>query len=78
MEIVKTTEDGWNVIPELKEAVEYLDEISDIKYEIKNCVRASDLEDMVSEMKTKLEEAIDKLDEIDSYYFNVEFETIEE
>ena len=51
--------------PKLKEAVQKIEELDNYKYEINNCVRASELEDMVVEMKEMMEEAIEMLDDID-------------
>lgn len=63
----KVTEtDGWDCVPELKEVVEMLDEIDHFKYEIKNCVRLSGLEDIVYEMKDKMEECIKTLEGINT------------
>ena len=61
--ILKTTEDGWGHVPQLKRAVRSIDMLSDHVYEIKNCVRSSDMEYMVAEMKAHLQVAIDELDE---------------
>ena len=60
---IKTHEDGWDCIPELREAVEDLEAIDTFKYEIKNCVRASNMEYMVAEMKAHLQVAMDELDD---------------
>ena len=75
MSIIKTTEDGWGCVPELTEVVEILNYNDIIKYEINNCVRTSTLSQMVDEMRESLEEAIEKLNEIDS---NIEYETVED
>ena len=44
---IKTHEDGWGCVPELQQAVKELETIDTFKYEIKNCVRVSSLNDMV-------------------------------
>ena len=75
MSIIKTTEDGWGCVPELTEVVEILNYNDIIKYEINNCIRTSTLSQMVDEMRESLEEAIEKLNEIDS---NIEYETVED
>jgi len=75
METIKTTEDGWDCEPLLQEAVELLDEIEPHIYEIKRCQREQELEFMVEEMKEKLQEAIDVLEQIDT---DVEYETVED
>ena len=65
MEEIKTIQDGWDCEPKLKEAVQKIEELDNYKYEINNCVRASELETMVVEMKEIMEEAIEMLDDID-------------
>lgn len=75
MSIVKTTEDGWDCVPLLTEAVDKIDELESFVYEIKHCVREEELENMVVEMKEMLEDAIMILDKID---IDVEYETVEE
>tara|TARA_Y100001949_G_C15696019_1_gene204567 strand:- start:110 stop:400 length:291 start_codon:yes stop_codon:yes gene_type:complete len=73
--IIKTDEDGWGCVPELKEVVRNIEECSHHTYEINNCVRVSSLEDLVYELRTNLQYAIHALDAID---VDREFETIEE
>ncbi len=75
MAVEETYEDGWDCVPELQEAVEELETIGYLKYEIKNCVRESSLDYMVDEMKEILQNVLDKLDEIDT---DVEYKTVEE
>ena len=65
MREIRTTEDGWDCIPQLKQASECLEEARDEKYEIDNCVRDTPLEDLVTNLKEKLEQAIEHLNEID-------------
>jgi len=72
---IKTTEDGWDCEPKLQEAVNKIEELDHYKYEINNCVRSSELEEMVVEMKEMMEEAIAMLDEID---VKVEYKTVED
>jgi len=72
---IETTEDGWDCIPELNEAVQYIDNISHDIYEIKNCVRATELEDLIENMIENLSEAIGVLEEIDS---NIEIINVDE
>ena len=72
---IKTHEDGWDCIPELREAVEDLEAIDTFKYEIKNCVRVSSLDDMMYEMKDILINVLEKLDEIDT---EVEYRTVKD
>jgi len=70
----KTKEDGWGCVPELQDAIDYIDECSSDIYEIKNCVRNSDLIDLVSNIKNNLEYAIEVLDGIGDP--EEEFETV--
>ena len=72
-EVIKTIEDGWDCVPQLKQAADCLEEARDEKYEIDNCVRDTELEDLVTNLKEKLEKAIEYLDEIDT---DQEFETV--
>jgi hypothetical protein len=71
--VIKTIEDGWDCVPELKEAVETIEELDTYKYEINNCVRVTELDHMVSEMKNILEEALNQLEDINT---DREFETV--
>tara|TARA_R100000664_G_C2752922_1_gene140238 strand:+ start:604 stop:849 length:246 start_codon:yes stop_codon:yes gene_type:complete len=70
---IKTMEDGWDCVPELQEAVDFIGELNEFTYEIKNCKRDTDLGYMVEEMIQKLQEAINVLEEIDT---DQEFETV--
>ena len=63
---IETTTDGWDCIPELNEAVQYINNINNEIYEIKNCVRATKLEHLIESMIENLSEAIGALKEIDS------------
>tara|TARA_R110002110_G_scaffold12237_3_gene58420 strand:- start:11472 stop:11708 length:237 start_codon:yes stop_codon:yes gene_type:complete len=70
----KTEEDGWDCVPELKEAMDYIEECSSDIYEIKHCVRNSRLSDLIENIKNNLQYAIDELDGISDP--DEEFETI--
>ena len=72
-DIIKTIEDGWDCVPQLKQASDCLEEARHETYEINNCVRDTELEDLVTNLKEKLEQAIEYLDEIDT---DQEFETV--
>ncbi len=72
----KTEYDGWNCVPELKEAIDYIEECSSDIYEIKNCVRNSRLSDLIENIKNNLQYAIDELDGISDP--DEEFETVDE
>ena len=72
MKIKKTTEEGWGCVPQLKRACVEIDELHHFTYEIKNCVRVSDLKEMIVDMKYLLERAVEELDEVDT---NVEWIT---
>tara|TARA_R110000803_G_scaffold130958_1_gene198192 strand:- start:318 stop:551 length:234 start_codon:yes stop_codon:yes gene_type:complete len=75
MSIVKTTEDGWDCVPELTEVVEMYENAGPHIYEIKNCVRSEDLEQMIDELMGMCIDMKEKLEEIDE---SQEFETVEE
>ena len=64
-QIIYTHEDGWACVPELREVTSILKSLNFYSYEIDNCVRESDLDSLVFEMKELLEEAIDQLNDID-------------
>ena len=64
--IIKTTADGWDCIPELNEVVYTMEELNDYIYEIKNCQRSSDLEEIVFDMQAIMEQAIEQLQQIDT------------
>ena len=72
----KTEYDGWNCVPELKEAIDYIEECSSDIYEIKNCVRNSRLSELIENIKNNLQYAIDELDGISDP--DEEFETVDE
>ena len=75
MAIIKTTEDGWDCVPELKDVMNEIDNVNNIIYEIKNCVRQHDLYDMVEELKNMAYTVTDLLEDIDT---DQEFETVDE
>ena len=72
---IKTIEDGWDCVPELKECVEEIENVNSIIYEINNCVRQSDLYTIVEELKNMAYTLTEKLEEIDE---DQEFETVNE
>ena len=70
---IKTTHDGWNCVPQLQAVVNLIEDgTNNYVYEINNCVRESDLRDMVSELQESYAEAISLLDDID---VDAEYET---
>ena len=73
MTVIKTEHDGWECVPELKEAVEIYENAGHLIYEINNCVREMDLCDMVEELRGMCIDMQEKLDEIDD---SQEFETV--
>ena len=75
MAIIKTIEDGWGCVPELKDVMNEIDNVNNIIYEIKNCVRQHDLYDMVEELKNMAYTVTDLLEDIDT---DREFETVDE
>ena len=72
-EIIKTEHDGWECVPELKEVVDTYENAADIIYEINNCVRQTELCDIIEELKSMCIDMQEKLDEIDD---SQEFETV--
>ena len=74
-EQIKTTEDGWDCVPELMDVVRCIEEIGPDIYEIKHCKRVNDLEGMVYNMIDNLHDAISILKDIDT---DVEYITVEE
>ena len=70
---IKTTTDGWDCVPELKECVEEIENVNSIIYEINNCVRQSDLYTIVEELKNMAYTLTEKLEAIDE---DQEFETV--
>ena len=72
--IKNTTEDGWDCVPALARVVRDIESTHDHIYEIKSCVRYSNLAELVQNMKMSLTIAIEKLDDIDT---SVEFKTVE-
>ena len=75
---IETTYDGWDCIPELTEAVQYIDNIHNEIYEIKNCVRATKLEYLIENMIENLSEAIAALEMIRFKYSNIEIINVDE
>ena len=73
--VIKTTEDGWDCVPELKECIAEIENVNSIIYEINNCVRQSDLYTIVEELKNMAYTLTEKLEEIDE---DQEFETVDE
>jgi vacuolar-type H+-ATPase subunit E/Vma4 len=72
---IKTIEDGWDCVPELKECVAEIDNVNSIIYEINNCVRQTDLYTIVEELKNMVYNLTEKLEAIDE---DQEFETVNE
>jgi hypothetical protein len=70
---IKTIEDGWDCVPELKECIAEIENVNSIIYEINNCVRQSDLYTIVEELKNMAYTLTEKLEEIDE---DQEFETV--
>ena len=76
MAIIKTIEDGWDCVPELKNEVVYAyEEAADIIYEINNCVRSTELYEIVERLQDMAATITEQLEEIDE---DQEFETVEE
>ena len=61
----KTNHDCWACEPMFRDAVNCIDELQDYIYEIKNCVRDTDISEMKSEMIRWLTNAVASLEEVD-------------
>ena len=72
---IKTIEDGWDCVPELKEVISEIENVDGIVYEINNCVRSTDLYTIVEELKNMAYNITEKLEAIDE---DQEFETVDE
>ncbi len=72
--VIETIEDGWGCVPELKDVTWELSMLNDYIYEIKNCVRNSDLESMVSDMNEIMDNVKYHLNKIDT---TKEYKTID-
>ena len=72
---IKTYEDGWDCVPELKDVVEAYKNMKGAIYEIENCVRQMELGDMIRELKDMCYDMERKLDEIDD---SLEFITVDD
>ncbi len=72
---MKTRQEGWECVPEFKEAVYCIEELKESIYEINNCVRSSSTADLKNLMLENLRRAIEILEYIDE---DIEFETIYE
>ena len=75
MSIIKTTEDGWDCVPELAEVVEIYESVNHTIYEINKCVRTQDVCDIIDELMGMCIDMKEKLEEIDE---SQEFETVED
>ena len=72
MKKIKTLKDGWDCVPELTEIVLDYDSLLHYIYEIRNCVRQTELNNLVTGMKEICENMVDKLNNVD---IDREFET---
>ena len=73
MRVIETELDNWDVIPELNEALEAVDMIDTLVYEIRNCRRETPLDVIVETLLDELYEAVQILEGIDT---DVEYKTI--
>lgn len=63
--VIKTPHDGWDCVPELKEAVDVLSYNDKLIYEVNNCVRVTPLHLIVQDLRDNLHEALSILEDID-------------
>tara|TARA_R110002153_G_scaffold260104_1_gene420012 strand:- start:190 stop:423 length:234 start_codon:yes stop_codon:yes gene_type:complete len=75
MSVIKTTEDGWDCVPELTEVVDIYENVGHHIYEIKKCVRAEGLEEMIDELLGMCIDMKNTLERIDE---SQEFETVKD
>tara|TARA_R110000751_G_scaffold245967_1_gene345960 strand:- start:186 stop:422 length:237 start_codon:yes stop_codon:yes gene_type:complete len=73
MGIIKTTQEGWECVPELQNVVEIYENVGHHIYEINHCVRAQSLEEMVGELLRMCVDMKHELEQINEYQ---EFETV--
>ena len=73
MRVIETELDNWDVVPELEEALQAIDMLDTLIYEIRNNRRETPLEELVESMKEELHDALSILEEID---VDVEYKTI--
>ena len=73
MRVIETELDNWDVVPELEEALQAVDMIDTLIYEIRNNRRETPLKELVESIKEELEDAISILEEID---VDVEYKTV--
>ena len=73
MRVVETELDNWDIVPELEEALQAVDMIDTLIYEIRNSRRETPLKELVESIKEELEDAISILEEIDT---DVEYKTV--
>ena len=73
MRVIETELDNWEVVPELEEALQAVDMIDTLIYEIRNSRRETPLKELVESIKEELEDAISILEEIDT---DVEYKTV--
>ena len=73
MRVIETELDNWDVVPELEEALQAVDMIDTLIYEIRNNRRETPLKELVESIKEELEDAISILEDIDT---DVEYKTV--
>ena len=73
MRVIETELDNWEVVPELEEALQAIDMLDTLIYEIRNNRRETPLKELVESMKEELNDALSILDQID---VDVEFKTV--
>jgi hypothetical protein len=60
--------DGWDNIPELNEVSSLIGELNSYKYEIDNCVKQTELNDLLHQMKEITRQLEENIDGIYSFY----------
>ena len=76
MKTIRTTQDGWDCAPSLRETARVVDDFGHLFYEIKNCKRAMTTEDMVTELRYFVESLEEAVSQAENDLDGVEFQTI--
>ena len=76
--IKKTTEDGWDCAPSLRDTARVVDDFGHLFYEIKHCVRAMSSEDMLTELRYFVECLDEAVSGAENELDGIEFQTVDD
>lgn len=76
--VIKTTEDGWDCAPSLRDTARVVEDFGHLFYEIRNCVRAMSTEEMVTELRYFVESLDEAVSIAENKLDGVEFQTIDD